>query len=231
MTVTGTLAAFESLDSVESVAPNLREKYLLALMERDAEIWHQHYRMNIERGIGAAADDEGDDDKAKPTTSRTIAAENRREAARYGMQALRTARKAEKLALTHGQRREQKRARDARYVESMSAERREADRLHRREHMRAVRAARTPAEREQEAAKRRAHVAAETPEQREERLAARRAWYAAQVAKKAASAPAIRPPSIGTLAGVPHRPRALRLPHPKKRRQRDDEFHRQFASK
>jgi hypothetical protein len=225
MTVTGTLAAFESLDSVESIAPNLREEYLLALMERDAEIWHQHHRMNIERGIGAA------DVKAKPTTPRTIAAENKREAARYGMQALRTARKAEKLAPTHGQRREQKRARDARYVESMSAERREADRLHRREHMRAVRAARTPAEREQEAAKRRAHVAAETPEQREERLAARRAWYAAQVAKKAASAPATRPPSIGTLAGVPHRPRALRLPHPKKRRQRGDEFHRQFASK
>jgi len=44
--VTGTLGAIESPDTVESTAPNLREKYLLALLIRDAKIWHQHRRTN-----------------------------------------------------------------------------------------------------------------------------------------------------------------------------------------
>jgi hypothetical protein len=51
--VTGTLAAFEALDSVESVAPNLRERYLLALLRRDARIWKAHFRGIIEHGMAS----------------------------------------------------------------------------------------------------------------------------------------------------------------------------------
>ena len=40
--VTGTMGAIESPDSVESIAPNLREKYLAALLARDAKVWRKH---------------------------------------------------------------------------------------------------------------------------------------------------------------------------------------------
>jgi hypothetical protein len=39
--VIGTLAAIEPADRIESVAPNLRERYLLALLTRDAKIWRE----------------------------------------------------------------------------------------------------------------------------------------------------------------------------------------------
>jgi hypothetical protein len=52
--VTGTLGAIEAPDSVESTAPNLREKYLLALLTRDAVIWHEHEK-TFERGANDEA--------------------------------------------------------------------------------------------------------------------------------------------------------------------------------
>jgi hypothetical protein len=52
--VTGTLGAIEAPDSVESTAPNLREKYLFALLTRDAAIWHEHEK-TFERGANDEA--------------------------------------------------------------------------------------------------------------------------------------------------------------------------------
>jgi hypothetical protein len=53
--VAGTLAAFESLDSIKSIAPDLREKYLLALLKRDAAIWNETIRAR-ERLTGRGED-------------------------------------------------------------------------------------------------------------------------------------------------------------------------------
>jgi ribosomal protein L37E len=44
--VTGTMGAIEAPDKMESIAPNLREKYLLALLRRDAVIWRQYRSAN-----------------------------------------------------------------------------------------------------------------------------------------------------------------------------------------
>ena len=46
--VTGTMGATESPDVVDFSAPNLRERYLLALLKRDAKIWRAWYRRTIE---------------------------------------------------------------------------------------------------------------------------------------------------------------------------------------
>lgn len=53
--VTGTMAAIEAPDRIESVAPNLREMYLLALLKRDAKIWHQAQH---EHGRAMSTDDD-----------------------------------------------------------------------------------------------------------------------------------------------------------------------------
>jgi hypothetical protein len=172
-----------------------READLLALMERDAHIWHQHYRTNVVRGVGS------DDDVISPhKAGRTI----RRATVPTPM-----LRKAEPLPPTYGQKRAarlmQLRENGRHWLASLTPERREARRLSRIEHKRKARAAMTPEQRELENAKRRARMARETPGHREHRLAVRRAWKAA---KGAASAPATRPVSIGAL----NLPRARRAP-------------------
>lgn len=39
--ITGTMGAVESGDAIEFTAPNLREKFLLGLLTRDAKIWRE----------------------------------------------------------------------------------------------------------------------------------------------------------------------------------------------
>jgi hypothetical protein len=54
--VTGVLAVAETPDTIESTAPNLRERYLLALLKRDAAIWKKHHRRE-NSSIGVDGDD------------------------------------------------------------------------------------------------------------------------------------------------------------------------------
>jgi hypothetical protein len=180
--VTGILAAFESLDSVESIAPNLRETYLLALLKRDAVIWKKHFRAVVEHGAPGKVFDE--------TLSPTRAAAVKRVAKpKHGRNphALRSDGPTSKRGATT-------------YIPE------------------------TPCAKCGTSLRYSSNwVCVECNRAKNERR------YSG--AKKLASAPATRPPAIGTLAGVPHTRRALGQQQPKNFIRKIYERCPRFASK